>query len=535
MSDEIAKLGVAIVADDQTKSGVKAAESRLEQMAKRSKGAFEKSSAARDASLRRSSSRIIGSFSRIEQASARVFGGSSLTAGIAGRMEGVGRAAAVMGDAMGSAASEGGGLARAMGVIGVAAAGTIAVAAAAGYAAFSLASDWAKSASAIGRTADTIGVSTKTLQNFTNAAARMDIDPGAAAGGLGGLSQTLNDARYGANPGAMAVLSRLGIKLNLNKDGTVNTDAMLPVIADKFAKQTSAGKRLMAQQLGISPALIPLLSIGGKALSAEMADAQKSAPFESRNTIKSAQHIRRDIVKAGQEADRGKAWVARNSAIAGDKAAHTVVDAVDRAAKTIKDAGEGMQKGSSDFDKAVRQFGAVMSYLGGGRYYGTPGAGDTSLYARIEHAEGSRQDQVSPKGAIGVMQLMPDTARRVAAGMGMPFDEGRFRNDETYNRLIGDAYLDQLTKKYGGDETLAAAAYNAGEGNVDKWVKRFGDPRSGRISDADFAAHIPYKETRDYVHKVVVEFKNAPHGTTATTHGPNGAISYGLPAYAITH
>jgi len=528
MSDEIAKVGIGITADDQTKSGIKAAENRLDQMAKRTRSKFEKSDQSRDASFRRSTSRIVGSFSKIEQASARAFGGSSLTAGIAGRMQGVGNAASIMGDALGSAASEGGGLARAMGMVGVAAAGTIAVVAAAGYAAFSLANDWAKGAAAIGRTADTIGVSTKTLQNFTNAAARMDIDPGAAAGGLGGLSQTLNDARYGNNPGAMAVLSRLGIKLNLKKDGTVNTDAMLPVIADKFARQTSAGKRLMASQLGISPALIPLLSMGGKALTAEMADAQKNAPFETGDNIKSAQHVRSDIVKIGQKADQAKAWAGRNLAIEGDKAAHGVADTIGNAAKTMRDAGQGMQQGSSDFDKAVRSFAATMGYLYTGRNYGSPATGDNSFDARIERAENSRQDQTSPKGAHGVRQLMPDMARRIASSMGQPFDEGRYQNDETYQRLLGDYYDDQLAKKYKGDETLMAAAYNAGEGNVDKWIRQFGDPRTGRTTDAAFAGHIPFKETRDYVHKVVVEFKNAPPGTAAMVHSPGGAVSYGI-------
>ena len=112
--------------------------------------------------------------------------------------------------------------------------------------------------------------------------------------------------------------------------------------------------------------------------------------------------------------------------------------------------------------------------------------------------------------------------------MGQPFDEGRYQNDETYQRLLGDYYDDQLAKKYKGDETLMAAAYNAGEGNVDKWIRQFGDPRTGRTTDAAFAGHIPFKETRDYVHKVVVEFKNAPPGTAAMVHSPGGAVSYGI-------
>lgn len=85
-------------------------------------------------------------------------------------------------------------------------------------------------------------------------------------------------------------------------------------------------------------------------------------------------------------------------------------------------------------------------------------------------------------GAFGRMQVLPATARRIAGQLGLPYDEGRLRNDGAYNTRIGQAYLGELLTRYNGDTFLAITAYHAGEGNVDGWIRSVGDPRSGAIS-----------------------------------------------------
>lgn len=110
---------------------------------------------------------------------------------------------------------------------------------------------------------------------------------------------------------------------------------------------------------------------------------------------------------------------------------------------------------------------------------------------------------VSPKGAKGLMQLMPDTAEEMAKELGVPYSEARLTADPQYNMALGNAYLNKMLGRYGGNSTLAVAAYNAGPGSVDKWIKANGDPRTGEISNQGFIEAIPFKETRDYTGKIV--------------------------------
>ncbi len=142
--------------------------------------------------------------------------------------------------------------------------------------------------------------------------------------------------------------------------------------------------------------------------------------------------------------------------------------------------------------------------------------GEPVISRMIAVESGGKAAAVSPKGALGLMQVMPDTARGVAARLGIPYDEARLKTDPAYNREIGTAYFREILSRYSGNQTLALAAYNAGPSRVDEWIVKNGNPNTGEISDAAWTAAIPFKETRNYVGKVLGGPATAPTTKAAT-------------------
>jgi soluble lytic murein transglycosylase len=106
----------------------------------------------------------------------------------------------------------------------------------------------------------------------------------------------------------------------------------------------------------------------------------------------------------------------------------------------------------------------------------------------------------SGAGALGMMQLMPATAKVIARRSGL--GSGRLE-DPDYNMMVGSAYLGQLVDQFSGSYVLATAAYNAGPGRPTQWTGLCGDPRSTETDPLDFIECIPFSETRDYVMRVL--------------------------------
>lgn len=106
----------------------------------------------------------------------------------------------------------------------------------------------------------------------------------------------------------------------------------------------------------------------------------------------------------------------------------------------------------------------------------------------------------SSKGAMGLMQLLPTTAAEIAIGLGIEFEEKDLYNPEI-NIMIGTKYFSNLLKVY-ENTMIALAAYNAGPGNVSRWIE------NGSIKeDGTDIENIPYKETNMYVRKIVQNYR----------------------------
>jgi len=109
----------------------------------------------------------------------------------------------------------------------------------------------------------------------------------------------------------------------------------------------------------------------------------------------------------------------------------------------------------------------------------------------------------SSAGALGLMQVMPATARLVARQINIRYSRDKLTGDPDCNLRIGRAYLAQLLESYDGSLPMALAAYNAGPYRVKKWVKKYGDPRESLDEAIDWMETIPIYETRNYVQRVL--------------------------------
>jgi soluble lytic murein transglycosylase len=129
-----------------------------------------------------------------------------------------------------------------------------------------------------------------------------------------------------------------------------------------------------------------------------------------------------------------------------------------------------------------------------------------AVYAIARQESKFQIDAVSVSGALGIMQLMPGTAKETAAKMGVTYTPSRLTTDGSYNALIGSTYLATQLQKFEGSLVLAAAAYNAGAGNAAKWVTAYGDPRAGNVDPVVWIELIPFQETRRYVQRVLSNY-----------------------------
>jgi len=132
-----------------------------------------------------------------------------------------------------------------------------------------------------------------------------------------------------------------------------------------------------------------------------------------------------------------------------------------------------------------------------------PGTNWTMIHSLARQESQFAQNAISHAGARGLMQFMPATAQEESRRANMSYSPSRLMDDPTYSMQLGSNHIERLLGTYSGSHPLAVAAYNAGPGNVNRWLREIGDPRTGAIGWAEWVERIPFTETRNYVQRVL--------------------------------
>ena len=135
-------------------------------------------------------------------------------------------------------------------------------------------------------------------------------------------------------------------------------------------------------------------------------------------------------------------------------------------------------------------------------------AGAALAYSIARQESEFNTGAVSRVGALGLLQLMPETAAEMAKRAKLPFDQMRLTSDAAYNATLGTEFLSQQIDRFDGSYILTFAGYNAGPSRSKEWIKKYGDPRGKDIDFVvDWIERIPFSETRQYVQKIMENYQ----------------------------
>ena len=136
------------------------------------------------------------------------------------------------------------------------------------------------------------------------------------------------------------------------------------------------------------------------------------------------------------------------------------------------------------------------------------GSGKALAYAIARQESAFNPAAVSPADARGLLQLLPSTAKGVAARHGIAYAPEKLTRDPGFNATLGAHYLGEQIDAFGGSYILTFIAYNAGPRKVPEWIERYGDPRGKSIDEVvDWIERIPFPETRNYVMRVMENYQ----------------------------
>jgi soluble lytic murein transglycosylase len=260
--------------------------------------------------------------------------------------------------------------------------------------------------------------------------------------------------------------------------------------ADGYYARAGGFRDVFYGQLSLERLGQPLVAPGDPIM--RPVEAPVRAAFYGRETVRAAQYL--GTVANWQDQT---AFVRQIAADAKSDSDHVLADELSR---TLGRPDLGVMVGRSALQNGLSDY----STLGFPSVRVPASANDswTMIHAIARQESQFDRAAISHAGARGLMQLMPGTARDTATKLGMSYDMSALTSDTDYNITLGSTYFQRVYNQF-GSYPLAVAAYNAGPGNVNKWLAANGDPRQGTADIIDWIEAIPLYETRNYVQRVL--------------------------------
>ncbi len=416
--------------------------------------------------------------------------------------------------------------------------------------------------------ADNLGLTTTKLQELHGAAKLTGLSVGSIDGGMKSLGTTMENAMFGRDNNALMTFKALGIEMHKTAKGGPDTHRALLDISNAIRKlDNPQAQEALASKLGVTE-LLPLLRQGSAGIQELEQRSKRLGMVQSEASIQGGKSLFESLTEVDGAAtglgntiaaklapsvkvmsDGISDWVMENKdLIAEDVAgwANNIGNAFGFAQTKTADLFEAMHKltvltgDKTNNNPTSLNFlsSAMNSYsqwatgdknqtYGGMLYdfFNPAKPGEKKSYPvstpkeraafNILMGTESAHRQVdkngnpitSSKGAIGVAQVMPDTARMVARQNGIKWDENKYKTDAAYNAQLGRLYFHQLLGTYSGDYAKAYGAYNAGPGRLNQGIKEA--RKHGNVND--WNQYMP-AETQAYVSKNMAALSRSDQG-----------------------
>lgn len=228
-----------------------------------------------------------------------------------------------------------------------------------------------------------------------------------------------------------------------------------------------------------------------------LAGAPSAQPTPEQRAAFNAQPITRAVAEVARDAP----WST------GIRFYRAIADQADTAAEHVLVADLAREIGRRDLavnlaDAAMADGHSGFTQIGYPTLQTPAGTNWTMIHALARQESQFAENAISHAGARGLMQFMPATAAEESRRANMSYSANRLIEDPTYSMQLGSNHIERLLRTYDGSYPLAIAAYNAGPGNVNRWLRENGDPR--QTGDwLRWIEEIGFFETKNYVQRVI--------------------------------